>query len=227
MCKFREVAEYICNSKLGNLEIIQELGSGTMGHAFLLSNNQVLKISTQDSEYYVSKSLVGRNEEFPRLNNIHKTFLIKGVQLIDWKEEYECYAILQDFLDTDREFYNLVELNSLWEEFSFAYPHVPYSCIFETLRVMHNYSMSGYRDDYENLYSDLMQFMDDCGDIVHQVNELLEILDDCEQIGIDNSDLGLCNLGTDDNGNLVLFDLGYSNTFKEVEPTEEELVILN
>lgn len=71
------------------LSIVENLGIGSMGEAFKTSDGKVIKITSDKSEYYTSKTLVG--QEIDHVNIIYRCLKIKY-------QGCERYAIVQKYV---------------------------------------------------------------------------------------------------------------------------------
>lgn len=83
------VSEKLCGSK-----IVKFLGEGFCGMAFLMENGQVIKVTDQDREYYMSKQLV--NNKVDHVNEIYRCIAVMDEDL----EEY--YVIIQKYVDVEK-----------------------------------------------------------------------------------------------------------------------------
>lgn len=190
MINLRKIADHI--APLLETKVEKYLGSGSQGEAYLLSDGKVLKITNQECEYNVSSSIVGKN--FDGINNIHKTFSIRTKT-----SERKYYAILQDFINTEGV---EDEMEEFREELCSLYD-VDYYYFFNSFIIYGKFN--------EKKFNVLCNRVHEC-EFVEKLEQLSIITKSCIEIGMENSDILPCNLGKDSDGNLVHFDLGYSES---------------
>lgn len=87
-------------SKYYNTKVVQHLGGGSCGVAFLLGNGLVVKITEQASEYYYNKTLVGKTID--HVNEIYRCLSLMY-------DDYDYYAIVQKYVDTQK-YYDAVRI---------------------------------------------------------------------------------------------------------------------
>lgn len=122
-----------------NLEVTENLGVGSQGEAFLLSDGRVLKVTNDKSEYYVSTNLA--RKPYENINTIYKTYKFKyqgtfrfGIiqkfvsqeyreDLKYFEEEYGMHGTVQDLAHKDInlwEFKRIVKENIKYVKDSFT-----------------------------------------------------------------------------------------------------------
>lgn len=202
--RFREAGDYLCKTRL-NTSIRRHLGEGSQGHAYLLKNGKVLKVTGQHSEYHTSTTIIGLQS--PYINRIYDTFLIK-----DLGDTF--YGVLQEYLDTscqsdlgDMEEYAYEEFNTdFWDLFRYVYHEDPLEFSEEYAQLISAMEYDGHK-----VYVDYMK-------------DLLAILYEVDRLDIKSVDILDLNLGMK-NGRLVQFDLGYTHTSREVKKQVEILTL--
>ena len=171
--------------KLG-VRVTSYLGGGSQGHAYLLDNDMVMKLTNQDSEYYVSTSLVGK--KLKHICHIYETY-----KLINVNCDYR-YAIIQEYLDTSE--------TCLTNEFEID------TNINDRARMMIHYKFS--KPSVER-FNELYNKFPDCK---AEFDNYRKVTIACFEAGMGYADILYSNLGMRGD-ELVLFDLGYSTTYPE------------
>lgn len=112
------VAKYLYNAR-----ITSTLGIGSQGEAYLMSNGQVIKVTSDESEYYSSKLIAGK--EIDHVNIIHRCVLVefKGVKRYCIIQKYadQCHrSTLADF-EQDTDAHDIVKnlINGYYDEDEF------------------------------------------------------------------------------------------------------------
>lgn len=202
--RFKKVADFLCKTYL-NTSIRRYLGQGSQGHAYLLKNGKVLKVTGQHSEYYTSTTIIGLQS--PHINRIYDTFVVKDLG-------DTLYGILQDWLDTSCEdtLYYMEEY--AWEEFKTDF--------WDLFRYVYHEDPLEFNEEYEQLIS-AMEY-DGHKTFVSYMKDLLAILYEADRLDIKSVDILDSNLGIK-NGRLVQFDLGYTNTSREIKKEVEILTL--
>lgn len=199
--RFREAGDYLCKTRL-NTSIRSHLGEGSQGHAYLLKNGKVLKVTGQHSEYHTSTAIIGLQS--PYINRIYDTFLIK-----DLGDTF--YGILQEYLDTSCQ----SVLGDMEE--------IVKVCFDLNIFVLLRYD---FRDDKDYFYHEWGRLMDffEGDDMIEYLKDMLNIVEEAERLGIQDLDIIDLNLGMK-NGRLVQFDLGYTKTSREIKKQVEILTL--
>jgi len=87
-------------------EELTSLGSGEFGTAYLTADNRVIKVTTSDNEYRLSKELVGKSKNFEGFAEIYLAEVVDGN-----------YIIIMEYLEQDSDDENLwYEMISMLDE---------------------------------------------------------------------------------------------------------------
>ena len=163
------------------VEPIEELGGGTNGRAYLLSDGRVFKITESEAEFAQSTELIGKT--IPRLARIYETYCIR-------KAGYNYYyVIIQERVDTTRR----SELLEFENRTNF----------YDRVR---NYVKS---KDKEYITDEAKQVLEDYPRYKDLVDEYIAVGDAQIEGGFISSDMFEGNLGFIDD-KLTVFDFGYS-----------------
>jgi hypothetical protein len=181
-----ELAEHLC------LEVVECLGEGLQGQAFLMNSGQVLKVTNDESEYFVCTSLI--NKSVKHIYKIYSTYRLRV-------NGGDLFGILEERLDTS-------EVESL-NEFQMV-TEFPNSCM-----LFINDNTYSNPSDYSELRSEADSIIRAYPKYTFFVNQYLEMTLACLNVGVSNSDMHSGNVGRKGD-HLVVFDLGFSDTvFKE------------
>tara|TARA_R110000823_G_scaffold27044_1_gene78843 strand:- start:112 stop:762 length:651 start_codon:yes stop_codon:yes gene_type:complete len=181
-----ELAEHLC------LEVVECLGEGLQGQAFLMNSGQVLKITNDESEYFVCTSLI--NKSVKHIYKIYSTYRLRV-------NGGDLFGILEERLDTSEvEF--LEEFERVTDFFNFCRKFINGNT---------HYSPS----DFSELRSEADSIICSYPRYIFFVNQFIEMTIASLSVGVTSSDMHANNIGRKGD-HLVLFDLGFSNTaFKE------------
>jgi len=182
------------------LNITENLGIGSMGEAFKTSDGRVIKITFDQSEYFTSKELVGR--EIPHVNTIHRCLQIKYRGI-------ERFAIIQKFVSQEK--------RALLRQFENE------TCFHNSVQDFCYYTLSE-----ESLYSnaeDLKEEYADNEEYLHLIDQYVKVaLNLNYQVNYVGTDFFYRNSGWDEERQqIVAIDLGYSQSFTE---EDEEILEL-
>lgn len=206
-------------SKHFKINKIFPLGSGTQGIAYYIPNNRVLKITTDRSEVAEAHKIQGK--KMKHLANVYGTYTLKG--------EYEgFYVIILELLDysedIDNAGYYLKEVLSqedYEEEEYYRNDHRFFTRLF--------YNKVS-EEEIKKIRKDIPVYLKS-----HQaqaarwyLDGMIGIFKELKENNIQSSDWGTMNLGVKKNGNLAMFDLGYTqsepgNTIPDIHLNEKEL----
>lgn len=188
--------------KLGIKQYMHIGECGSFGCAFEIGNNQVLKLSTDQSEAIESNKIKGLKLNY--LANIY------NVYKVDFNENVY-YIILCEKLKTEPNQFKLLynKLNKIFRK----------SLNIPTIEILVDY----YQEDLTSYNSELKIKIDNVLDKNSQEGkfyyQLLAIIDELRKYGIQSSDyVNYKNLGYKSNGNLGFFDIGFGDTNPNYEP---------
>lgn len=183
--KAKRYAKVVAKS-LG-LKVGKCLGDGSCGTAFLLSDNSVLKITDQEEEFITSSKIVGKS--IPHVNYIIGTYDLRSEDNLTL-----AYAIHQRLVDTSC----FDDVYDIWIEVGLTFD----------LRVLYGHPAYHQKigidcvNDRVELYKAFPQYQE-------FFDELANLCDSLIQHKITAPDIIPANLGYY-NGELTMFDLGYS-----------------
>lgn len=190
-----------------NLKVTENLGIGSQGEAFLLSDGRVLKVTEDKSEYHVSTNLAYKPYE--NINTIYKTYKFKykgtfrfGIiqkfvsqeyreDLKDFENEYGMHSTVQDLAYKDI---------NLWEFKRIVKENIKY--------VMEDYALT---EEEREKYLWFIEQYNLIGRSFHKMPQ-------------GGCDFFYRNSGYDaENNKIVAIDLGYSNSYTKREGEVLEL----
>jgi hypothetical protein len=179
-------------NKIG-YEIGSMLGSGTKGSAYQLSNGRVLKVTTDVTEAEASAVLIGKS--LKNVINVFKVFMFKNLpQRI--QDEEDLFFIEEQKLNNIQCGNNLAVgiIGNRVDKISYDQKDISFEEIIKQIEKILKGNARAFIKKNEKLIKDLYG----------GANEL-------KSVGIKFDDYIGCNVGMN-NGNYVIFDLGYSKS---------------
>ena len=188
--------------KLGIQQYVHIGECGSFGCVFDIGNNQVLKLSTDQSEAIESNKIKGL-----KLNCLANIF---NVYKVDFNKSIY-YIIICEKLKTEPKQFKVYyyKLNKIFRE----------KFDISATDILVDY----YQEDLASYNSEWKTEIDNTLDINSQEGrfyyQLLAIIDELRKYGIQSSDyVNYKNLGYKSNGNLGFFDIGFGDTNPNYEP---------
>ena len=179
-------------SKQKGKKIVKFLGSGEHGNAYLTDDDKVIKVTTDKSEYFESKKLVGKDPV--HLPNIYDCYTVESKKLTT-----SVWVILLEYVRhyrKDQEF--------LWYALSDAFEDQLSLDLMDelsSLQVNHNSAKE---------MVDLMNHLDVPEDVLDYYDQLIAMVEELKEYNITSIDYGPQNLGFKGHI-LVFFDLGFGD----------------
>ena len=177
-------------SKQTGHKIVKFLGSGEHGNAYLTDDDKVIKITSDKSEFFESKKLMGKDPV--HLPKIYDCYTVESKKLIS-----PIWVILLEYVEHGRK-----DQEYLWYTLSDAFEEqlgLDLMDELSSLQVNHN------TVDY---MVDLLNHLDIPEDVLEYYDQLISMIEELKKYGVTSIDYGPQNLGFRDHI-LVFFDLGF------------------
>ena len=173
-----------------NHKIVSFLGSGEHGNAYLTDDNKVIKVTTDKSEYFESRKLVGKNPT--HLPKIYDCYVVESKKLVT-----PIWVILLEYVKYDDKLQE-----RLWWTLSDAFEEQL------NLDLMDELSYLQVNVNTVDHMVDLMNHLDISEEILNYYGQLISMIEELKKYNIKSVDYGPKNMGFR-NDTLVFFDLGF------------------
>lgn len=179
-----------------NRKIVEFLGSGAHGNAYLTNDNKVIKITTDKSEYDESRKLLNKNTV--HLAKVYDCYVVESKKL---KRELPnlrgMWVILLEYVESNRNEHEFL-FNQLLDAFE------------EDLGLNLMDELSSYQVGI-NSTDDMIDYLNHLNiseDAADYYGQIISMIIEMEEYGITSIDYGPNNFGFRGN-TLVFFDLGF------------------
>jgi tRNA nucleotidyltransferase (CCA-adding enzyme) len=208
----REKADNIAKritTKLG-LQDPKYIGHGSLGVAYDIGDDKVLKITKDNSEAYENLKLVG--EKLKYIADVYRVFEVTPKNIPEG--EKKTYAIILEKLKQDKPF-----LEKMYNRINYVFGNIFKTNIKDAVLSY----LNGYRNDDDPIdktqVNNYFKKNPKDGEFFFG---LVRIAEELQEHGIDSYDFfNTDNLGYKQNGALGFFDVGFTNGFAEPQGAEQ------